>query len=169
MPRASATRRSHCVACWRTCAYADFRGTVPTTLKAKGSGVASFEEVGSDQQAELTQKIRRREVGGVTRHTILGELYRRKRTAWDKATTECYYRGQDKPRTTDEALVYAERLSGQEFRVRHLGMTLREAREVRRSITLAEFLSWWRTVGKQTELDVYVGGEDLAGLMGGMG
>ena len=164
------SRRIRCEWCWRKCAYADFRGAVPTTSGGRGAGPwGSFGSVGADQQRVLSEELASGVAttrGGVTRHTILGELHGHKRVLWARMTTECYYRGQDRPRTTEEALVMVERMSATEFRVTFLGMTVLQARAIRRSVTLEEFLRWWRSVGAQGVLDLYVGGEDLQGFVG---
>ena len=160
-----------CGACWRNCKYADFRGSVPTRPGVKGAGPwGTFQEEGSYQQMKLTEAIAAGKTDiGVTRGTIVGALHARKQAAWDQETSQCFFRGQDLPRTTDQALEMVSRVSATAFRVTHLGMTVEAARAIRRSVTVDEFLGWWREVGAQQHLDVYVGGEDLAGVLEELG
>ena len=160
-----------CEACWRNCRYADFRGSVPTRPGARGAGPwGTFAEEGSYQQARLTEAIAAGKTDmGVSRGTIVGALHAGKQAMWDRETLRCYYRGQDLPRTTDQALEMVSRVSATAFRVSHLGMTVKGARAIRRSVTVDEFLAWWRVVGAQQRLDVYVGGEDLAGVLDELG
>lgn len=167
---AAPTRHERCDACWRNCRYTDFRGSVPTKPGATGEGPwGAFADEGSAQQRKLTEDIAAGKVSGVTRKTILGALRSRKHAQWVEQIRACYYRGQTRPRTTDEALSLATRLGGTGFRVQCLGMSHDEARAIRRSVTIDEFLRWWRVVGHQQELDLYVGEEDMSAFLEQLG
>lgn len=155
-----------CDGCWRGCKYSNFRGTVPVPPGPMNGthGPApwsEFQSEGSRQQAALTELISRGGEGGVTAATIRGAMHRAKQDAWDTTTTLCRYQGQALPRTTEEALDLVDRIPASDFRARYLGMSSEKARKVGRSLTMPEFLRWWRSVGRQRELDLYVGGEDL--------
>lgn len=167
---AAPTRHERCDGCWRNCRYADFRGSVPTRLGARGDGPwGTFEAEGSAQQQRLTGDIAAGKAGGVTHRTILGALRRHKHAEWAEQIKVCFYRGQDHPRTTDDALTMVTRMSALDFRTRYLGMTSEEARAIRRSVTVDEFLRWWHEAGRQPELDLYLGGEDVSGFLEQLG
>jgi hypothetical protein len=146
----SEVRRQVCEGCWRECRYADFRDSVPTKRKRGAHGAAverrEFLQVADDKAREVTQNISDGVGDRLTKAKILGKMHEEKQAQWERETTECFYRGQQLPDTTEDALIWVVGMGDKRFRIEVQGWSedqWKRRERIRRPVTARTFLRWW--------------------------